>query len=184
MALCGIISRLGFTDSQRLEQKRIEHERTRTAQRAKFEEQMRKLEADQQAELAEDHQQQHHADGHGPNGNATSNGDGETTSAPTTPPGPGRHALGSTTSVPEVSVTKETPAPIGQGRELANGAKSMPASRRTSGYGTFGMEKLSLSVMEGGERKGTRWEDEEVDAEGAQSELVVTSHDSPSVDLR
>lgn len=51
---------------------------------------------------------------------------------------------------------------IGQGRDLGNGAKSMPASRRASGYGTFGMEKLSLSVMDEGTGR-TKWDEEEVD---------------------
>lgn len=93
---------------------------------------------------------------------------GNTTSAPTTPPGGANgHAL-----------PNEKPAPIGQGREMANGAKSMPTSRRTSGYGgTFGMEKLSLSVME--PSAGKSWtDDEDVDAEGAQSEsrCSVTGH--------
>jgi hypothetical protein len=67
---------------------------------------------------------------------------------------------------------KEKPAPIGPpAREGAGiGAKSMPASRRTSGSaGTFGLEKLSLSVMAGNGKK-VEWNDEDVDAEGAQSE--------------
>ena len=56
---------------------------------------------------------------------------------------------------------------------MANGAKSMPTSRRASGFGpTFGMEKLSLSVMESAQGKG--WDDDEVDTEGAQSELRST----------
>ncbi len=93
----------------------------------------------------------------------------EAASAPTTPPG--RVTMGSTPSVPEMQQSeREQPAPIGQGRETANGAKSMPASRRTSGYGAgaFGMEKLSLSVMEPERREWTA-EEEDVDAEGAQS---------------
>jgi hypothetical protein len=47
----------------------------------------------------------------------------------------------------------------------------MPGSRRTSGYGTFGFEKLSLSVMEPGSGRKEWKEEDEVDAEGAQSEL-------------
>ncbi len=91
----------------------------------------------------------------------------EPASAPTTPTG--RNAKGSTTSVPEMQRTeREQPAPIGHGRDGANGAKSMPGSRRTSAYGTFGMEKLSLSVMDSG-RRGWMTEEEEVDSEGAQS---------------
>lgn len=91
----------------------------------------------------------------------------EAASAPTTPTG--RVAMSSTTSVPDMIKTeRDHPAPIGQGRETANGAKSMPGSRRTSGYGTFGMEKLSLSMMSTGRREWTA-EEEDVDAEGAQS---------------
>ena len=41
----------------------------------------------------------------------------------------------------------------------------MPSSRRAS---TFGMDKLSLSVVEGGPQRG--W-DEEVDSEWVESEL-------------
>lgn len=79
---------------------------------------------------------------------------GEATSAPTTP-GPGETS----------PVVEKRLEPIGPPRET-NGAKSMPGSRRTSGInGTFGMEKLSLSTMSHKERK----EDEDVDAEGAQS---------------
>ena len=91
----------------------------------------------------------------------------EAASAPTTPPG--RLAKKSTSSVPEMQHgQREQPAPIGQGRESANGAKSMPGSRRTSGDGTFGMEKLSLRAIDQG-KKGWPKEEEEVDAEGAQS---------------
>jgi len=116
---------------------------------------MRQLEADHLAEEAN-----LATTNGGSNDSATSpNLNGNTTSAPTTPPGRANGALPG----------QDKPAPIGQGRELANGAKSMPASRRTSGYGgTFGLEKLSLSVMDS---KGKTWTDEEdVDAEGAQSE--------------
>jgi hypothetical protein len=63
---------------------------------------------------------------------------------------------------------------IGQGRELGNGAKSMPASRRASGYGTFGMEKLSLSVMDEGTGR-VKWDEEEVDDQ-------VHSKSSDSID--
>jgi len=117
---------------------------------------MRQLEADHLAEEAD------LATTNSANGSATSpNLNGNTTSAPTTPPGRANGAAG-----------QDKPAPIGQGRELANGAKSMPASRRTSGYGgSFGLEKLSLSVMDS---KGKTWTDEEdVDAEGAQSESFI-----------
>jgi len=126
--------------ADKLEQKRLEHERTRLAQRAKFEEQMRQLEAQQ---LAEEKQLL----------------SGDATSAPTT-------------SVPSSGspVVEKKLEPIGPPREVNGvGAKSMPASRRTSGHaGTFGMEKLSLSVMSQKERK----EDEDVDAEGAQSTFI------------
>ncbi|WWC66536.1 uncharacterized protein I206_100439 [Kwoniella pini CBS 10737] len=139
--------------AERLEAKRIEHERQRHAQRARFEQQMQELEASQ---LAEERQLL--------NSNTPP---GEAASAPTTPPG--RLPHGTTASVPE---SKEAPAPIGPpGREGLNGAKSMPGSRRTSTYGgTFGMEKLSLSVMaDAGRRDWT--EDDDVDAEGAQSSV-------------
>lgn len=142
--------------ADRLEQKRLEHERTRLAQRAKFEEQMRLLEAEQ---LAEEHQLL----------------SGEAASAPTTPPGrspaqtPVDAAAAGAASVAGSSVK---PEPIGPPQP--NGAKSMPASRRTSGSaGTFGLEKLSLSVM-GAKPKGKDWaEDEDVDAEGAQSGFLM-----------
>ena len=129
----------------------MEFERTRHVQRAKFEEQMRQLEADH---LAEERQLLNN----------------EAASAPTTPPG--RSVLGSTMSVPEMlRVEREQVAPIGQGREMANGAKSMPASRRTSGHGgSFAFEKLSVSVLSPGRREWTA-EEEDVDAEGAQSKL-------------
>ncbi|WWC86079.1 uncharacterized protein L201_000950 [Kwoniella dendrophila CBS 6074] len=139
--------------AERLEAKRLEHERARHAQRARFEQQMQELEASQ---LAEERQLL--------NGNTPS---GEAASAPTTPPGRLPHAT--TASVPD---TKGAPAPIGPpGREGLNGAKSMPGSRRTSTYGgTFGMEKLSLSVMADPSRRD--WaEDDDVDAEGAQSSV-------------
>ena len=95
---------------------------------------------------------------------------GDAASAPTTPIG--RVNFGSTVSVPDIQRTeREPPAPIGHGRETANGAKSMPASRRTSGYGgTFGLEKLSLSAMEPAGVKSWKDEEDEVDNEGAQSE--------------
>ena len=143
---------------QRLEAKRAANERARLAQRAKFEEQMRQLEADHLAEEAQ------LAKSASPDPTAAN-------SAPTTPPGGSGPRSAN-------SDTREKPAPIGQGRELANGAKSMPASRRTSGYGssTFGMEKLSLSVMDTG--SGKQWnggaadgDEEDVDAEGAQSSV-------------
>lgn len=97
------------SDKQRIERKRLEHERQRAAQRAKFEEQMRQLEEKQQAEELS--------------------------------------LLGGTASAPSSPKA---------------GAKSMPVSRRPSGSagmgGAFGMEKLSISRDE-----------EDVDAEGAQS---------------
>ncbi|KAK6905551.1 pumilio-family RNA binding protein [Kwoniella mangroviensis CBS 10435] len=141
--------------ADKLEAKRLEHERQRHAQRARFEQQMQELEASQ---LAEERQLL--------NGNTPA---GEAASAPTTPPG--RLPHGTTASV---SDNKEAPAPIGppgREREGLNGAKSMPGSRRTSTYGgTFGMEKLSLSVMaDAGRRDWT--EDDDVDAEGAQSSV-------------
>ncbi|WVQ85355.1 hypothetical protein IAT38_007520 [Cryptococcus sp. DSM 104549] len=142
----------GKQAAERLEQKRLEHERARQAQRLKFEQQMRELEANQ---LAEERQ--------------ILSGAGEIASAPTTPSGRDQAPA----SVPET--LKEAPAPIGPpgtGREGLNGAKSMPGSRRTSTYGgTFGMEKLSLSVM--ADAPGRTWgqEDDDVDAEGAQSSV-------------
>ncbi|ODN84336.1 hypothetical protein L202_00308 [Cryptococcus amylolentus CBS 6039] len=142
----------------RLEQKRVEHERARQAQRAKFEQQMRELEANQ---LAEERQLL--------STNTPGHSAGEIASAPTTPPG----ALGAAAH----DSTKEAPAPIGPPtgntqREGLNGAKSMPGSRRTSTYGnTFGMEKLSLSGMADGPRREWRQEDDDVDAEGAQSSV-------------
>jgi hypothetical protein len=115
---------------------------------------MRQLEADHMAEEAQI-------------AKTTSPANGTTTSAPTTPTGVNGNGQLPAAGAPAAA---DKPAPIGQGRELANGAKSMPASRRASGYGgTFGLEKLSLSVMEPG--SGKTWtEDEDVDAEGAQSE--------------
>jgi hypothetical protein len=124
---------------------------------------MRQLEADHLAEEANLATTNAANGTNGVNGSAASpNLNGNTSSAPTTPPG-GR-ANGALPG-------QDKPAPIGQGRELANGAKSMPASRRTSGHaGTFGLEKLSLSVMD---TKGKTWtDDEDVDAEGAQSEFT------------
>ena len=120
---------------------------------------MRQLEADHLAEEA------NLATTNAANGanDSSPNLNGNTSSAPTTPPGRANGAIPG---------GQDKPAPIGQGRELANGAKSMPASRRTSGYGgSFGLEKLSLSVMD---TKGKTWTDEEdVDAEGAQSEFAA-----------
>ncbi|OCF41394.1 pumilio-family RNA binding protein [Kwoniella heveanensis CBS 569] len=145
--------------AERLEQKRLEHERERHLQRARFEQQMRELEADQ---LAEERQL---LNGVTP----PSGGPGEAASAPTTPPG--RLPVGNTASVPDITRgDKEAPAPIGPPTGL-NGAKSMPGSRRTSTYGnTFGMEKLSLSVMADPGRRD--WaDDDDVDAEGAQSSV-------------
>lgn len=127
------------SDKDRLEQKRQE----RLEQRAKLAEQMARLDADERADAM------------------LLNGT-EAASAPTSPLG--RLPKG---GAADRAPGAGAPAPIGQGRE--NGAKSMPASRRTSGYGgsTFGMEKLSLSVLEPG---GNKWEDDDdVDAEGAQS---------------
>ena len=127
----------------------MEHERNRYTQRVKFDEQMRLLEAEH---LAEERQLLIN----------------EAASAPSTPIG--RNMLGSTASVPDMQrVEREHPAPIGQGRETANGIKSMPGSRRPSGHGqTFGFEKLS--VMNPGMKERSK-DEEEVDAEGAQSEL-------------
>lgn len=100
-----------------------------------------------------------HANGHSDNSN-------EPMSAPTTPPGRAPASVAAA-SVPD---SKIKVAPIGQGRETANGAKSMPGSRRTSRYdGAFGMEKLSLSAMDGPGKGWSNNDDEEVDAEGAQS---------------
>jgi hypothetical protein len=109
-----------------LEQKRA----AREEQRARLAAQMAELEAEQRAEdlLL--------------NGG---NGVAEPASAPTSPLG--RLPNSAADRAPGAGA----PAPIGQGRE--NGAKSMPASRRTSGYGgTFGMDKLSLSVLEHGRK--------------------------------
>ncbi|KAK4688840.1 pumilio RNA-binding family, partial [Tremellales sp. Uapishka_1] len=135
--------------ADRLEQKRLEHERTRLAQRAKFEEQMKLLEAEQ---LAEERQLLN----------------GAPVSAPTTPPG--RLPQSATTASTAATTETQPPAPIGQGRDL-NGAKSMPASRRTSGSAaTFGLEKLSLSAI--GKEGRREWtEEEDVDAEGAQNSV-------------
>lgn len=146
--------------AERLEFRRLENERARMAQRAKFEEQMRQLEADHAAEESQIL-------------NGNSSPPGEAASAPTTPPGGVRVAFGSTTSVPDMMKGfKEAPAPIGSGRD-ANGAKSMPASRRASGYGggSFGFEKLSLSVVEPAGNKKEWNEEDDVDAEGAQNSV-------------
>ncbi|EIW72686.1 hypothetical protein TREMEDRAFT_72846 [Tremella mesenterica DSM 1558] len=143
--------------ADRLEIKRLENERARVAQRKKFEEQMRQMEAHHAAEESQ---------------LATDSPPGEAASAPTTPPGGGhsRVTFGSTVSVPDIAKVKEAQAPIGTGRDL-NGVRSVPASRRTSGYGgaSFGFEKLSLSVMESSKKDWA--EDEDVDAEGAQNSV-------------
>ena len=108
---------------------------------------------------------------------------GNTTSAPTTPPGRPAHgsAAGAGGGPVAPKTTSDKPAPIGQGREMANGAKSMPASRRASGFGpTFGLEKLSLSVMEPSGAGKTWTDDDDVDTEGAasgfESHLVLKLH--------
>ena len=124
---------------------------------------MRQLEADQLAEESRLSGSEKATNGDHSNGDANGNGHGNTSSEPTTPPGQ-EESNGAT-----ATATKEAVAPIGQGREMANGAKSMPASRRASGYGTFGMEKLSLSVMDEGTGRN-KWEEEEVDDQGAHSE--------------
>jgi len=137
---------------QFLEAKRVEHERARLAHQAKFDADMRQLEADQQAEVSR-------LSGKGQDTKAGA-ANGDSNSAPPTPDleddaevnGNGNGSAGA----------------IGSGREAANGAKSMPASRRASGYGTFGMEKLSLSVMDEGTGRN-KW-DEEVDDQVAHSE--------------
>ncbi|WVO17817.1 hypothetical protein L204_105515 [Cryptococcus depauperatus] len=135
-----------------LEKKRIEHVRARQAQRDKFEQEMRLLQAKQ---LAEERQLMSAAGSPLPAG--------EVASAPTTPPGR------TTLDTPNKDV-KEAPAPIGP--PTLNGVKSMPGSRRTSTYGgTFGMEKLSLSAMADVPRREWRQEDDDVDAEGAQSSV-------------
>jgi hypothetical protein len=153
---------------QRVEAKRAEHKRAREVTRAKFEEQMRLLEAE--------HREEERAIL-----SANAPGTGEAASAPTTPPGHA-DADADASQVP-AGVVPEEPAPIGAGRE--NGAKSMPGSRRTSGYGTFGFEKLSLSVMEPGSGRKEWKEEDEVDAEGAQSELEVSAEAGESFrDLR
>lgn len=110
---------------QRVEQKRLEHERQRAAQRALFEAQMKALEEEQQREEAALLESK----GDGPNGTAT---------APSSPP----------TKAPN-GVAGESagkPAPIGPPQ---GGFKSMPASRRPSGGSkddlTFGLGKLSLT---------------------------------------
>lgn len=136
---------------------------------------MRQLEADQLAEetmLA--------GSGKGAangNGDHAAGANGATNSAPTTPPG---HENGNGPSTD--GAAKEAVAPIGQGRELANGAKSMPASRRASGYGTFGMEKLSLSVMDEGTGRPGQWEEEEVDDQGAHSEYCQSVREPKNLD--
>ena len=134
---------------QFLEAKRVEHERARLAHQAKFDADMRQLEADQQAEVTR-------LSGKGQDTKATN---GDTNSAPASP---------SQEDGQEVNGANGSAGAIGSGREGANGAKSMPASRRASGYGTFGMEKLSLSVMDEGTGRN-KWE-EEVDDQVAHSE--------------
>jgi hypothetical protein len=140
---------LSNEEIQRLELKRLERL-----------EQRRRLEAEINALDAEAKRDELLVNG----GNATS----IAASAPTSPLG-ARSPHGSSE---ERAPSTGPVAPIGQGRDM-NGAKSMPASRRTSGYGpTFGMEKLSLSVLEPG---GKKWNDEDdVDAEGAQSASPLT----------
>jgi len=68
------------------------------------------------------------------------------------------------------SVNEDKPAPIG----TPAGAKSMPASRRTSGTaGTFGLERLSLNVgaEQGADGKDAAAEDDAAFAEGAQKSV-------------
>ena len=145
-----------IANQQFLEAKRVEHERARLAHQAKFDADMRQLEADQQAEVSR-------LSGKGQADGKAANANGDNSSDPSTPAleedlevnGSGNGSAGA----------------IGQGREAANGAKSMPASRRASGYGTFGMEKLSLSVMDEGTGRN-KW-DEEVDDQVAHSEYTV-----------
>jgi hypothetical protein len=116
---------------------------------------MRQLEADQQAEVTR-------LSGKGQETKAGAT-NGDINSAPSATPS-------LEDDVPEVNGNGNAGA-IGQGREAANGAKSMPASRRTSGYGTFGMEKLSLSVMDEGTGRN-KW-DEEVDDQVAHSKSTL-----------
>jgi hypothetical protein len=116
---------------------------------------MRQLEADQLAEETTLNTS--------PPSKATNSSSGNgTTSAPSTPPG----------ADVEIPQSKQAGG--------AAGAKSMPTSRRASGYGgsAFGMEKLSLSVMEpnvraDGERSWLEPDEDDVDAEGAQSEFYL-----------
>lgn len=147
---------------QRLEAKRVEHERARSAQRAKFEQEMRLLEEKQKAEesLLTGEETASPANGDGAS-IPTTPLDGQDDKSVTEPNANGAGAHGSAGA-------------IGQGRELANGAKSMPASRRASGYGTFGMEKLSLSVMDEGTGR-VKWDEEDVDDQGAHSMYSTTS---------
>jgi hypothetical protein len=73
------------------------------------------------------------------------------------------------------NVNEDKPAPIG----TPAGAKSMPASRRTSGTaGTFGLERLSLNVgaEEGADGKDGASEDDAAFAEGAQSGFIAGKH--------
>ncbi len=66
--------------------------------------------------------------------------------------------------------TADKPAPIG----TPAGAKSMPASRRTSGNaGTFGLDRLSLNVSDDA---GNAKEENAAFAEGAQSECAIGGH--------
>ena len=161
---------------QRLEAKRVEHERTRQATRAKFEEQMRQLEAEQ---LAEERQLLSAS-------NSPVNG-AEAASAPTTPPGAaratispvGNGAANGNGNGANGNGSNET-APIGPPNGNGAGAKSMPGSRRASGYGgSFGFENLSLSVMETG-GKAKEWEDAgDETAEGTVKYLGMGDDDYP-----
>ncbi|KAL1407712.1 hypothetical protein Q8F55_007145 [Vanrija albida] len=145
-------------DVHALEKKRQE----RDEQRALLAAQMAKLDADQRAD------------------ELLLNSNGvvitEPASAPTSPLG-ARNAAG---TPGDRAPGAGAPAPIGQGREV-NGAKSMPSSRRTSGYGgaTFGMEKLSLSVLEPGKKDWA--DDDDVGAEGAQKSVsyLAINDDDP-----
>lgn len=133
-------------DKDLLEQKRA----AREEQRARLQAQMAALEA-------EEHAEDMLLKTGGPGAN-------EPSSAPTSPLGRLAAPAGA-----DRAPGAGAPAPIGQGRE--NGAKSMPASRRTSGYGgTFGMEKLSLSVLEPGRKEWADVDDEDdLAADNAQS---------------
>lgn len=148
-------------DHQFLEAKRVEHERARLAHQAKFDADMRQLEADQLAEVSRLS---------GKPADANGNGNGDADSAPASP-------SAQENDLEVNGGTNGSAGAIGQGREAANGAKSMPASRRASGYGTFGMEKLSLSVMDEGTGRN-KWEEEEVDDQVAHSEWSSTPSQS------